>query len=195
MPARRVQFAPGTYYHIYNRGANRSTIFRNGDNYEYVLRLIKDEIGKLKLAMIAYCLMPTHYHWFVRQDGEHPAGKLPQNVFNRYSKAFNNAYNHSGTLFETRYKAIVVESDEYIRHLCCYIHCNPVVANLAIAPELWPYSNYVDWIGKRNGALMDRPFIQTFFPDIQRYQQLISDHLQGQHPIPQGLKEHLSRLS
>ena len=95
MPARKLKFTQGAYYHIFNRGANRMPIFRKAENYEYVLRLIKKYREKYNIAVIAYSLMPNHYHLFVRQDGEHPAGQLAQQVFNSYSKAYNNAYDHS----------------------------------------------------------------------------------------------------
>jgi len=169
-------------------------IFRYGENYEYVLRLVKEEIGKLCLTLIAYCLLPNHYHWLVRQDGEPAAGQLPQNVFNRYSKAFNNTYNHTGTLFEARFKAIPVTTDEYLRHLCRYIHGNPVVAGVAAAPELWPYSNYLEWIGKRKGTLVDRAFIETFFPAPGQYESFVYAYLHGQHDMPKGLKDYLDSL-
>ena len=138
--------------------------------------------------------MPNHYHWLVRQNGAYAAGKLPQNVFNRYSKAFDNTYNHTGTLFETRYKAILVESDEYLRHLCRYIHCNPVVAGIATTPELWPYSNYLEWSGKRQGTLVDRAFVAAFFPVNQPYQAFVYDYLQGHNEMPRGLEEYLESL-
>ena len=73
MPARKLKFTQGAYYHIFNRGANRMPIFRKAENYEYVLRLIKKYREKYNIAVIAYSLMPNHYHLFVRQDGEHPA--------------------------------------------------------------------------------------------------------------------------
>ena len=64
--------------------------------------------------MIVYCLMPNHYHFLVRQNGENAAGLLPQRVFNSYTKAYNKRYKHSGTIFEGRYKAIPVEQEPYL---------------------------------------------------------------------------------
>ena len=82
MHANRPEFIPGGFYHIYNRGAHRESIFCEADNYLFVLRRIKRYVEQLELTVIAYCLMPNHYHLLVRQDGEHPAGLLPQRVFN-----------------------------------------------------------------------------------------------------------------
>ncbi len=194
MPARKLKFTQGAYYHIFNRGANRMPIFRKAENYEYVLRLIKKYREKYNIAVIAYSLMPNHYHLFVRQDGEHPAGQLAQQVFNSYSKAYNNAYDHSGTLFETRFKAILVESDPYLHHLCRYIHGNAVVAGIATSPELWPYTNYLEWIGARNGTLFERTFIDAHFQTIERYQTYLNDYLHGKGNAPKGFNDYLNSL-
>ncbi len=194
MPPRKIQFVQGAYYHIYNRGANRQSIFRSDENYKFCLRLMQQYRQALNISVIAYCLMPNHYHWLVRQDGEETAGLLPTRVFNSYSKAFNNAYKRSGTLFEDRFDAILVETDEYLHHLCRYIHMNPVKDGFAAAPELWPYSNYPEWIGLRNGLLIDQVFVHAHFPDPQRYQAFVLDYLNGRSTLPKGLQLYLENL-
>ena len=194
MPARQLQFAPHQYYHLYNRGAHRMSIFRCPDNYIFVLERMKRYAVELGITVIAYCLLPNHYHWLLRQDGEYPAGLLVQRVFNSYSKAYNKAYQHHGTLFETRFKGILVDSDEYLRHLCCYIHANPVIHGLSDAVERWPYSNYHEWIGARNGTLIDRKFVATIFPPSQPYQATVADYIGGRRKLPQGLTNYLSSL-
>ncbi len=72
MARRKVAFAPGEYYHIYNRGANRERIFRSDENYRFLLERIKACIQDWQVGIIAYCLMPNHYHLILRQDGERP---------------------------------------------------------------------------------------------------------------------------
>src|SRR5574339_475510 len=100
----------GMYYHIYNRGARQVTIFREAANYLFTISKIKEYSQAQKISVLVYCLMPNHYHFLVRQDGEESAGHLPQYVFNSYSKAYNQMYSHSGTLFEGRFRAKVVQS-------------------------------------------------------------------------------------
>ena len=146
MRPRRPAYLPGHYYHIYNRGTNREPIFVEPDNYEFVLRKIKLYLRELALTLIAYCLNLNHYHWLVRQDGEQPAGLLPQRVFNSYTKAFNKRYERSGTLFEGPYKVIQIERPAHLVHLCRYIHANPVKDGLVDEIEQWPYSNYLEWV-------------------------------------------------
>jgi len=182
----KITWLPGHYYHIYNRGARQVTIFREPDNYHFVLYRVKEYCQELNLSMIVYCLMPNHYHFLVRQNGENPAGLLPQRVFNSYTKAYNKRYKHSGTIFEGRYKAIPVEQEPYLKHLCRYIHLNPVKDGIVNHVEDWPYSNYAEWIGTRNGTLVDRDFIGTYFGVGEDYKKFVAD-FQGLRSLPEEL--------
>ncbi len=138
---RRPPYIQSHYYHIFNRGSGKAKIFQEEDNYYFVLGRIKKYSREFKLNVIAYCLMPNHYHLLIRQDGGYRAGLLPQRVFNSYSKAYNRKYDHSGTLFEGPYKIVHVTGESHLRHLCRYIHSNPVKDGLVQRPEEWPFSN------------------------------------------------------
>lgn len=194
MPRRKVEFAKGNYYHIYNRGAGRMSIFRSDENYLFLLRLLKKYAADFQITIIAYVLLPNHYHWLIRQDGDISVSVLSQRLFKAYANAFNNANERSGTLFEDRFKAIHVESDEYLRHLCRYIHTNPVRHGIATSLELWPYSNYLDWIGKRQGTLIDQDFVRSHFGTGSAYQAYLESYLSGQLQLPKGLQEYLDEL-
>jgi REP element-mobilizing transposase RayT len=190
MNIRRPEFIPGGFYHIYNRGAHRDSIFYEEDNYLFVLRKIKRYSKQLNLAVIAYCLMPNHYHLLVRQNSEQAAGFLPQRVFNSYSKAYNKRYGHSGTLFEGPYKVRRAESDGHLLHLCRYVHSNPVKHGLVSRPEEWPYSNFPEWMGLRSGELVDHAFVAAHFSSPADYQAFVHDYLMEQD-LPEDLKRHL----
>ncbi len=141
----------GNYYHVYNRGCNREPIFRSQDNYEYLLRQTKTFLRDAAVGVIAYCLMPNHYHFLLRSDEEGAIGRFVQRLFSSYTQAYNRHYSRSGTLFQGRAKRILVDDERYLIHLCRYIHLNPLVARLAAKAEDWPYSNYPEWIGARAG--------------------------------------------
>jgi len=187
--ARKDQIAwqPGGFYHLHNRGAHRQTLFREPANYLFVLHNPKKYCRELHLSMIAYCLLPNHYHFLIRQNEEHPAGLLCQRLFNSYSKAYNKMYSHSGTLFESRYHARALQNDPNLFHLCRYIHANPVKHGLVECPEDWPYSNYLEWIGERGGGLVDREFIAGHFPDPRGYAAFVADFLSSRQ-MPESLK-------
>ncbi|MEM8532977.1 MAG: transposase [Chloroflexota bacterium] len=114
MPRRYLQFTKGSYYHVYNRGFERQSIFREERNYHYLLDLLMTVAAECEVSVIAYCLLPNHYHWLLRQDGDTPVREVPRRVFGSYSQAFNKAYKRRGTLFDQRYQAILVDSDVYL---------------------------------------------------------------------------------
>ena len=126
MPLRKIQFTKGNYYHIYNRGFARQPIFRQEEDYTRLLYKVKEVLSTCQMTMIAYCLLPNHYHWLIRQDGDIPVRQLPKRVFGSYSQFFNRKYQRTGRLFERPFEAILVEEDDYLHHLCRYIHTNPV---------------------------------------------------------------------
>ena len=194
MPRRSTLFVPGGCYHIYNRGANRNSLFYDESNYLYVLSLLKKYAQQFQISVIAYCLMPNHYHWLLRQDGASPAGLLPQRVFNIYSHALCNASRHSGALFAGRYHAIKVADEDYLLHLCRYIHANPVRHGIANAVHLWPYSNYLEWIDARPGTLVDRTFVRHHFPTPTAYKAYVHAYLTGRSSSPTDLTAYLHDL-
>ena len=194
MPPREVTFAQGHFYHIYNRGAGRQGIFREADNYLFFLRRLKQYARDLNIALLAYCLLPNHYHLLVRQDGPEPAGLLPQRCCNSYVKAFNKRYERTGALFEDRYQAIAVDSEAYLLHLCRYIHANPVRHGLASQLEEWPYSNYPEWLGLRDGTLVDRAFVQAHFQTAADYGHFVWSYVLGQAELPAELAGYLRSL-
>ena len=172
---RRLPFVRGGYYHVYNRGAGRQAIFAEARNYIYVLRLLKTVARESEVTVVAYCLVPNHYHWLLRQDGEVPAGKVPARVFGSYTQAFNRAYGRTGTLFEGPYKALEVKTDAYFVNLCSYIHLNPVHHGLVEELDDWPYSNYLEWIDRRPGELIDRELVREYFASPQAYEECVKE--------------------
>ena len=190
----RVAFHQDGYYHIYNRGASHGRIFLEDENYLFLLRQVKQYAQALGIATIAYCLLPNHYHFLLRQDGNHAAGLLPQRVFNSYSKAFNRRYERTGTLFEGPYRTIPVTSEGYLLHLCRYIHANPVRHGLVQRLEEWPYSNYPEWMGLRDGVLWDQAFVQAHFPDRASYGRWVWEYVCGESELPEDWARYLEIL-
>jgi putative transposase len=176
MPYRGDVFAENHYYHVYNRAVGGGLLFFKSDNYEFCLRLVKRYYQKYGATIIAYCLMPNHYHFLLRQETDVPLSKFINVLFNAYVQAVNRQQSRKGTLFEGRFKHVWVDREEYLIHLCRYIHLNPVKAKLVSRLEDWPYSNYLEWIGRRAGTLKDETFIRDRFPTPEAYQQFVVDY-------------------
>ena len=179
MARRKTAFVPGHYYHVYNRGVNRGLIFHEDSNYVYLLDLIGKVVNNDNVSIIAYCLMPNHYHFLLRQNSEPLISSFMQRVFNAYSKAFNKRYSRSGTLFEGPFKSVHIDTDAYLIHLCRYIHRNPIDTEPPLVHRLedWPFSNYPEWIGLRNGRLVDRAFVKEVLYGGIDYREFVMDAL------------------
>ena len=78
-------------------------------------------------------------------------------------------YNRRGTLFESPFKSIHVNDENYLVHLCRYIHRNPLEAKLVDDLEEWEFSNYAEWVNKRGGQLIDKEFVESYFKTADDY--------------------------
>ena len=191
MPRRETPFISDRYYHIYNRGNNRQAIFFQPENYLYFLRGIEKYICPVA-KMVVYCLMPTHYHMLVRVKTSEVLAQTQTSevsetseVFSRamqkflisYTKAINKRFARVGALFQGQFQAKLVMQYGHLLNLCVYIHANPVKDGLAADPADWVYSNYLEWLGQRDGTLVDREFIQEHFGSPAEYQTLVMEYL------------------
>lgn len=180
----------GHYYHVHDRGCNREPLFVMPDNYLFLLRKIKTYLPLYPLTLIAYCLMPNHYHFLLRPEEDNALSPFIQRLFNSYTQAFNKQQHRSGTLFEGRAKSIHVKDKTHLIHLCRYIHLNPVKGGIVAHPEDWPYSNYPEWIGQRNGTLKNDAFISEYFSTPEVYRQFVEDYQDAQR-VSVDIEKHL----
>jgi len=195
MPRRESPFLPGHYYHLYNRGHNRQAIFFEQANYVYFLRGIKRYLSGA-LDIIAYCLMPTHYHLLMRvkePQTEISASRAMQKIIISYTKAINHRFKRVGALFQGQFQSKRVADESYLVNLCVYIHANPVKDGLVVAPEDWDYSNYREWLGMRDGTMVDQAFIQEHFDTADQYRALMADYLATRR-VPEVMRAHLQGL-
>ncbi len=144
MPQRKITFNSGECYHVYNKSINNEIIFKTHDNYIYLIEKIQKYCKSLNIEIIAYCLMPNHFHFLLQQKENTPISKYIFNLFNCYSKAFNKMYNRNGTLFQGRFKCILVDDNSYMVHLIRYIHRNPIDRKKPLVTQLenYQYSDY-----------------------------------------------------
>lgn len=142
MPRRNVikQDAPDSFQHVYARGHSKHKIFIDEQDYITFLVLLqrylsaeeaRDRYGVPypnfynKLELLAYCLMPNHFHLLIYQRQPKAMAQFMQSVLTSYSRYFNKKYKRSGSLFESRYKASMISDESYLEHISRYIHLNP----------------------------------------------------------------------
>lgn len=158
-------YGEGEYYHVYNRGNSKMDIFREPQDYEFFLSLLKKYLtpGKKindeghvtpnyygKVELIAYCLMPNHYHMFVYLLEADGLVGLMRSVMTSYSMYFNRKYKRTGALFEGRFLASRITNDAYYWQVSRYIHLNP----LDIGQDIfeYPYSSVQYFVGDWHAA-------------------------------------------
>jgi putative transposase len=156
MPFRTVGLEQGEFYHFYNRGNNKQRIFFERENYHYFLRTFCSYFTQEIAEMCAYCLMPNHYHLLVRLTSECNYSRRMQYFGIAYVKAMNRRYERCGHLFQGRFKAKLVDSDEYLLHLSRYIHLNPLFPNLVRRAEDWEFSSYRFYLGENESRSLEQ---------------------------------------
>ena len=150
-----------SYYHLYNRGNNKDLIFFEDQNFVYFLQQFKKHVSPF-CNVYAYCLMPNHFHFFVRINDEVLFEKGIKNFFISYTKAINKRYDRVGSLFQGRYKVSEITSDSYFTTIINYIHQNPVIAALVANMEDYKYSSYPAYLSNKETTLKKQEVLDWF---------------------------------
>jgi len=166
----------GKIYHILNKSIAGYEIFNREEDYTRIIQATRffsrkgnlpkfsqflnskkieknglqksiDKKAKKKIVdILAYCIMPTHFHFILKQNRKDGISSFVGDLCNSYSRYFNNKYDRKGPLWQGRFKRIEAESDDQLIHLTRYIHLNPVSAGLVNSPEDWQCSSYQEFI-------------------------------------------------
>lgn len=163
MPSRNIvkPFVSESYYHLYNRGVEKRLIFLDDIDYRIFLNLLKRHLNPAltrdrynrpyknlssDINLIAYCLMPNHFHLMVYQSNPSGITNLMRCVITAYSMSFNTRHGRVGSLFQDNYKAALIQDPSHLQHLSRYIHLNPL--EISKSPKLYPYSSYSYYLGQ-----------------------------------------------
>ena len=202
MPARNVikHYVPDYFYHIYNRGFNKSNIFLDNQDYSVFVNLLERALDpNLKILpsgfinthnisqdiiLIAYCLMPNHFHFLFKTISKEGVTKLLRRVLTSYVMYFNKKYEREGTIFQGKPRGIVIESESHLLHLTRYIHKNPLEIEAVKNLRDYPYSSYQEYIGIRKSAWVMPEEILSFFKseectsptDILSYEHFVENY-------------------
>ena len=166
-------FQADTYHHLYNRGANKQEVFFDIKDYNYFREKLLLYKLKYEIEILCYCLMPNHFHFFVRQTKkDKPIGKFIGDLINSYSKTINKKYRRSGILFEGRTKNKIVYDENAFPILTKYILLNPVRAKLCGSFYEYEYSSAKELMGLSIKGITDK-IILNYFTDLNEFKKFI----------------------
>ena len=160
---RKETILPEHYYHIYNRGVNQEPVFFSRANYVFFLQRLRGYFTDAAAHIIAYCLMPNHYHLLVLVKVVDFGHEVMQPFGVSYTKAINKQEARVGPLFQGPFKYRLVQREGYLLHLSRYIHLNPVAAGLVKYPADWEFSSYREYVGLRPGTLPKPEPVLSYF--------------------------------
>lgn len=204
---RKIVFENEYIYHVFNRGVEKRTIFLDRRDHTRFLQTVKYyrhtytpvrytqlflmtkqmradvfveiERSPLKVEILAYCLMPNHFHFLIRQKKDQGISTFVSNLSNSYARYFNQKHDRTGPLYQGRFKAVFIETEEQLIHVSRYIHLNPAVSSMVSRDNLanYKWSSLPDYLGKTSSNLTETKTILSYFSEKQPYENFLLDHL------------------
>lgn len=164
MTYKKREWWPGVVLHITARGNHRNDIFRDQEDFQIYLGLIKEalEFYNGEFEVYAYCLMDNHVHLLVKCKEKHISMFISR-IHSLYAKIFNKKYRYIGYLFQNRYFTEVIENDSQFLSTCRYIHLNPIRAKMVGKPEEYEWSSYSMTIGLSEEKIVNSEKILNYF--------------------------------
>ncbi len=196
MATRKTEFANGEFYHIFNRGVDKREIFIDGHDFarffqgmaefntikpigsifENSFRPLRCKAPKQErlVNFICYCLNPNHYHFILEQVAENGIKKFMHKV-GGYSKYFNHKYRRSGALFQGKFKAVHIDSNEQLLHTSVYVNLNDQIHRLRCKASK---SSWGEYIGKYNSDFCEKNIVLGQFNNVSEYKTFAEDSLE-----------------
>jgi putative transposase len=160
----RIEFE-GAFYHVIQRGIERKNIFATDLDKKRFLRYLDTAHSSYDAVFHSYVLMDNHYH-LILETPRANLSKIMHYVNTSYAAYYNSKYKRIGPLYQGRFKSILVQQDEYLNYLSCYVHLNPVRAGIVKLPEQYPYSSYSFFTGgnaKKTPKWLTAAYILSMF--------------------------------
>jgi putative transposase len=187
MPAKNARkfYAPNTFYHAYNRGVDRCSVFIDDRDFRTFIDCLSQRLSvpapsariygaplnfRDTIQLHGYCLMPNHFHLLLRQTEERAMSRFMRSLMNSYVRYFNLRHRRVGSLFQDKYKAVMIRSPEQLLQTSAYIHRNPT--GLEARLEHYPYSSYRHFYARNSPEWLctqDLPLLTGGYPEYISY--------------------------
>jgi putative transposase len=215
MPGRKIPIITGEFYHILNRGVASQPTFLSKRDYQRaslllpyyqhlsppfkfsrflkfsktkqseVLQMMRKH-GNLLVEIVAYCLMPNHFHFILKQLSDEGISKFVSDVTNSYTRYFNTKYERKGPIFQGKFKAVRVETEEQLLHLSRYIHLNPLssyVVKTTKDLENYSYSSFPEYLQEAGDELCQKGLTLNNFKTASAYKDFVLDRADYQQKL------------
>lgn len=215
MPRRQFPLANGEVYHLFNRSVGAIPIFKNSfcntrminliDFYRFEKpslrfshynRLEKEakkkfienlyDQGEKMVEIYAFCLMPNHLHFLLKQVLDGGIRRFMRNIQDAYAKYFNTKYKRSGSLFQLMFRAVRIETNEQLTHVCRYIHLNPLTSYILRETEElrnYEWSSFGSYTEELPYHFIDTEFILNILDNRDRLIKFTFDQLDYQREL------------
>ncbi|MBI2676984.1 MAG: transposase [Candidatus Yanofskybacteria bacterium] len=193
-------FTNGEFYHVYNRGNNKRKIFLDQRDFKRFFQSIREfnseePIGSIYLNsfkdaslrsstsklvdFVCFCLNPNHYHFILKQLKERGIEKFLHRLGTGYTKYFNEKHKCSGSLFQGRYKAIHLNSNEYLLHLSAYVNLNYEVHQLRSSTYQCDYkSSWAEYQNNLVESICNKDIVLSQFRNFDKYREFAVNAIQ-----------------
>lgn len=175
---------PDAYYHVYARGGSKAKIFLDDSDYNFFISLFQRYLSKDQqtsrlsiyphlrgeIELLCYCLMPNHVHLLIYQTEQSAMARLMRSVMTSYSRYFNHKYKQTGALFESRYKASLIDNETYLMHISRYVHLNPRYY------KRYDYSSYRYYVNGGSPEWLQTERVSELFPSTTSYIEFVADY-------------------
>lgn len=215
MPGRRRKIYTNGVYHVFNKTINSYPIFKTVSNADLFLKTIEyyrsvkacislsrlhelsaaelDELMKtvniekfFRVKVLAYCLMPTHYHLLLEQTKENGVSKFIGDSINSFTRHLNIKNQRKGPYFLTKFKAVQVVTNEQLIHVSRYIHLNPFSSEILTQIDNlknYPWSSCINYLGKQIRIVDTNPILKIFDNNQQKYQEFVEGNAEYQKTL------------
>lgn len=222
MPGRKIPLVTGEYYHIFNRGVNKTHIFENSSTYRRCINqinyyrhqntptkystliLMKQELrssiwdsvlqsNQKHVEIIAFCLMPNHFHFLLKQLSDYGIAKFMSNFQNSYSRYYNTKFDRSGPLLTGKFQSVRVENDEQLLHVSRYIHLNPLIGHIVSnfkQLKKYKWSSLPQYFKSVQNTFCSTAIVENHFKSVQEYFKFMSNQVEYAREL-----EYLKKLS
>lgn len=146
--------AGGACYHVLNRGNAREDVFHKKEDYVAFLDLMVEAGQRLPMRVLAWCLMPNHFHLVLWPHGDGDLSQWMQWLMTSHVRQYHRHYHSTGHVWQGRFKAFSIEEDEHLWTVLRYVERNALRANLVARAQDWPWSSAAAFEGGKYAALL-----------------------------------------